>query len=439
MRRLIKYNKKVVFILKKLYKGFLSLLVAVVLILGLTACDNDSQGGKLDSSKTYSDITNDCKLDIPYEGKSFLQDGIEKATLTRISDGDTMSFKLESGTYVTIRFYGIDTPESTGEVDKWGLSASLFAKSTVNSDCEFVLESSTGGPAEKDSYGTRYLGYVWYRENSNEEFKNLNLLIVENGYSKSSIQNSPQYEYYPFFKKAETFAKEGQLHIWSDDDDPNYSDAAFNVSIKEIKENQDQYWNEENGSGSKVRLNVTIIDCVISESGTHTFTGAQVEDGVLYTYNVYTGYASAAASSYLKIGNTYDITGFIQCYYDEYQISGLNYVLGEKGEGYVSQIEKESYLTFDSSIEYITRYQNNLKTSATVKNAEVSGTKLTLTVTADTVTKNGLADELTDYTITVDVTENFDVNTVLNKTMTGNVYKSGENYIALSLKDLQFN
>ena len=67
-----------------------------------------------------------------------------------------------------------------------------------------------------------------------ESFKNLNLQIVENGYSKSTIQNSPQYEYYPYFKKAETFAKENQLHIWSNDEDPNYSDAALNVTLKDL-------------------------------------------------------------------------------------------------------------------------------------------------------------------------------------------------------------
>ncbi|MBO5711911.1 MAG: thermonuclease family protein, partial [Acholeplasmatales bacterium] len=133
-------------------------------------------------------------------------------------------------------FYGIDTPESTGEVDKWGVSASLFTKAQINANSEFVLESSTGGAAEKDSYGTRYLGYVWYRNSSSEDWKNLNLLIVENGYSKSTIQNSPQYEYYPFFKKAETFAKDSELHIWSEDEDPNYSDKALSANLKQLNE-----------------------------------------------------------------------------------------------------------------------------------------------------------------------------------------------------------
>ena len=421
-----------VFKLKKTIKIIASLSIAVVLLIGLLAC---GKGGEFDKNKTYSEITEKCVLDIPYEGKNFIKDGIGKATLTRISDGDTVSFVLESGEYVTIRFYGIDTPESTGEVDKWGVSASLFTKSIINKDCEFVLESSTGGAAEKDSYGTRYLGYVWYRNSADEAFKNLNLLIVENGYSKSSIQNSPVYEYYPYFKKAETFAKENELHIWSTDEDPNYSDAALAITLKDLVENQDLYWNIDSQTGSKIRLDVIIEDCIISETGTHTFVASQIIDGVAYRYNVYTGYASSAASSYLKIGNTYDITGFVQNYNGDYQISGLNYVLGESGEGYVSRTVRSSYIIFDSSISYIPRFDKNLKTDATVKNAVLNGTTLTLTVETQSLNQDGIIDE---YTITVKVDSTFDVNTVLNKKMTGSVYKDGTGYIALNVNNLLF-
>lgn len=423
-----------VFKLKKVVKFFVSLSIAIVLSLGLLACD----GGEFDKNQTFHEITDKCILDIPYENKDFVKDGIGKAKLTRISDGDTASFVLDSGLYVTIRFYGIDTPESTGEVDKWGVSASLFTKSLISADSEFVLESSTGKAAEKDSYGTRYLGYVWYRNSADEQFKNLNLQIVENGYTKSTIQNSPQYEYYPYFKKAETFAKEKELHIWSDDEDPNYSDAALSITLKELIENQDLYWNIDSQTGSKIRLEVIIEDCVISETGTHTFVASQIIDGVVYRYSVYTGYASSAASSYLKIGNKYDITGFVQNYNENYQISGLTYVLGSSGEGYVSRVEKSSYITFDSGIKYIPRYEANLKTDATVKNATLNGTTLNLTVEAKTFIKDGISEEAEEYVITVEVESTFDVNTVLNKTMTGSVYKNSTGYFALNIDNLLF-
>ena len=420
------------FKLKKLFNKIVLSLGAVALLLGLASC------GKIDKDKTQSKITDTCKLTIDYEGKDFLEDGIGTAKLSRIADGDTASFELPSGSYVTIRFFGIDTPESTGDVDKWGVSASKFTKAQINKDSEFVLESSTGDKPEHDSYGTRYLGYVWYRNSSDEDWKNLNLLIVENGYSKSTIQNAPKYLYYSYFKKAEDFAKKNLMHIWSNDDDPNYSDEAVSVNLKQLNEQIEDYWNMDTQTGSKIRLEVMICELTVSESGTHTFVAAQVIDGHVYKYNVYTGYASAAVSAYLKIGNSYDITGFVQNYNGDYQISGLNYVLGEMGEGYTSLAGKESFLTFDSSIEYITRYDNNLKSNATVKTATLDGTTLTLTVSAYTNSKDGFGEEPVDYTIKVNVSESYDLNKVLNKTMTGCVYKNGDSYVATGINALSF-
>ena len=422
--------------LKKSIKVFFLLITAVVLSLGLLACDKN---GKIDPNKTYYDVTNSCKLTANYVGKNFLKDGIGEATLTRISDGDTASFKTSVGDFVTIRFYGVDTPESTGQVDKWGVSASLFVKGIINKDTQFVLESSTGGVPEKDSYGVRYLGYVWYRNSANEEWKNLNLLVVENGYSKQSIPNSPAYVYYPYFKNAETFAKDGKLHIWGEADDPNYSDAALNVTLKDLNENIDLYWNIENKTGSKVRFEAIIVDLRMGDTGTHTFTAAQIIDGKLYKFTVYTGYASGSASSYLKIGNKYDMTGFVQEHEGSFQVSGLSYVMGEKGEGFTSVTEKQSYIMFNSGLEYIVRYDENLKTDATVTNASLEGTMLTLTVAANTVTMDGVELESQTYTITVTVSEEFDVNTVTNKKVRGNVYKNGDVYTAMNLSDLSFN
>ena len=421
------------FKLKKNIKLFFLLLTAVVLSLGLLACQTEET---FDKDATYSAITESCKLTKNYVDKSFLKDGIGEAKLTRIADGDTMSFRVDNQ-FITIRFYGIDTPESTGQVDKWGVSASLFVKGIINDTTQFVLESTTGGKPEKDSYGTRYLGYVWYRQTDSEDWKCLNILVVENGYSKNSVQNSPQYVYYPYFKEAENFAKEHKMHLWSEDEDPNYSTLALNVNIKELQENPDLYWNIDTQTGSKVRLEVLITDLKMGDTGTHTFTAVQIIDGEVYKYTVYTGYASSAASSYLKIGNSYDITGFIQEHNGQYQISGLVYVLGESGDGFVSRTEKESYIMFDSSIEYTTRYDSNLKTDATVTNATLNGTTLTLTVSAQTKTKNGL-DSAKDYTITMEVASNFDVNSVLNKTLVGSVYKTESGYAVLESGSVSF-
>lgn len=51
---------------------------------------------------------------------------------TNYVDGDTTQFTSYNGNYtVKVRYLGVDTPESTSEVEEWGRSASLFNKSIL--------------------------------------------------------------------------------------------------------------------------------------------------------------------------------------------------------------------------------------------------------------------------------------------------------------------
>ena len=96
---------------------------------------------------------------------------------------------------------------------------------------------------------------------------------------------------------------------------------------------------------------------------------------------------------------------------------------------------------FDDEHKFYSNMKTNLKTSASVVDAKLEGTTLTMTVNAYARTSSGNASELLTYTIVVEVGANFDVNKVLNKTMTGGVYKveGSSNYYALSINDLKFN
>ena len=61
------------------------------------------------------------KMDFEYEGKSFINDGVGEVELVRSTDGDTARFKdIITGETFSLRFLGIDTPESTIEKDPWG-------------------------------------------------------------------------------------------------------------------------------------------------------------------------------------------------------------------------------------------------------------------------------------------------------------------------------
>ena len=130
-------------------KRILSVAIALLLLVGclsLVACNKVA-----DNTEYYDAITKTLKLEKSFEGKSYLTDGIGRATLAALTDGDTTRFTLEQGDSVVVRYYQVDTPESTGGVEKWGKAASLFVKDKLSAATEIVLEA-TAVPAEKESY-----------------------------------------------------------------------------------------------------------------------------------------------------------------------------------------------------------------------------------------------------------------------------------------------
>ena len=222
-------------------KRILSVAIALLLLVGclsLVACNKVA-----DNTEYYDAITKTLKLEKSFEGKSYLTDGIGRATLAALTDGDTTRFTLEQGDSVVVRYYQVDTPESTGGVEKWGKAASLFVKDKLSAATEIVLEA-TAVPAEKESYG-RYLGYVWYKTAADEDFKNLNLELVENGFSENKGINTSAYPYYDVFQKANDFAQKIKLRLYSELDDPLFSTDPVEMTIKEFNESPDAFYNEE--------------------------------------------------------------------------------------------------------------------------------------------------------------------------------------------------
>lgn len=393
-------------------------------------------------SGIYSAITKKCKLEVAYEGKNFITDGIGEAKLTKTTDGDTASFQLlDSGNAVTIRFYGIDTPESTGGVEKWGKSASMFVEKILKGAHSIVLEATTT-PASHDSYGVRYLGYVWYRNSAKDSWKNLNLQVVENGFSENKCIQTAEYKYYTYFKEAADFAAKKQLHIWSDAEDPYYSDAAQQVTIKELIENIDIYYNMENNSGAKVHFNAYVKELDIGGSAgsyTYTFVVGQLIDGKEYLYSVYSGYSNNVAAQYIKIGNMYSFTGSVQYHSGSYQISGLMYVPLTTGGDYLYKIQDNYYCIFDDRVAYANYYGNALYSNAVVASAKVENNMLIMTASATNQNEEG---KTTEFTFRCPVQENINVNELVGKSFAvrGYKYDAKENVIdVLNYSSFNFN
>ena len=224
------------------------LLIAICLIT--FACGGD----KLEKNTEYTDS---LKLESAYEGKSFINEGIGKVILTQNVDGDTAHFKDPvAGVNFTSRFLMINTPESTGKIDPWGKKASKYVANILSNAYEIVCESEiVGKPAEKDTTGKRYLTYVWYRNSGNEDFRLLNLEIVEECYSRFT-DDIEAGKYAQIFQKANDKCEQLALGVFGQKDpDFDYSYTVNELSIAYLREHFEDY----SGNGAKLKVTVRVV------------------------------------------------------------------------------------------------------------------------------------------------------------------------------------
>lgn len=405
-------------------KRIVSLAIAVLMIVGCLALAG-CKPKIADNTEYYDAITKTMKLTKSYEGKEFIADGIGQATLAQHTDGDTSRFNLFGGSSVTVRYYSVDTPESTGDVEKWGAAASAFVKDKLTNATEIVLEA-TATPAEKETYG-RYLGYVWYKGEGDADFKCLNLELVENGFSDNKGMNTSDYPYYDYFKKANDFARSIKLRLYSELDDPLYSTDPVPMTIKEFSENNEAFYNEELQLGSKVEFYGYLTDLSISASGTYTFVAEEYDPqtGETYQLNVYAGYVSSAASS-MQIGHMYHFVGTVQKYNGKFQISGITYssLFQQPQLSYATQLNY--YYTFDNSISYNGNFSATNYSDVTVESATVKDGVLTIVGSAQKKTASGLGENET-FTFTVNVADDFE-----------NTFKAGDKFSVTGLQ-MEYN
>lgn len=378
--------------------------------MALVACNEKTTIA--DNTEHFDAITKTLQLSKSYKNKSFLIDGIGLARVDAFTDGDTTRFTTDDGTLI-IRYFCIDTPESTGSIEKWGKAASNFVKEQLSQATEIVLESSTGDKPKKDSYGTRYLGYVWYKT-ADSDFKLLNLEIVENGYSDNTAVNTSEYAYYAYFKQANDFARSIKLRKYSELDDPLYSKDAVKMTIKEFLNNNEAFYNEETDSGAKVTFTAYLKELHISgaTAPTHTFIAVEYEKetGKTYEIPVYCAYTSTAASK-MKIGHLYQITGNVQKHNGSFQICNIVYnaILQDQVPDGTYILQRDYYLTFSSSAEYCDQYSATLYTDVTVKSSSVEEGVLTIVGTANQRAQDGklvedvLTNEVLEFTFTFKV------------------------------------
>ena len=219
-----------------------SLVLVVLSLFCLTGCEYLYEGGtvgpgtNVDISGSRTKYTDSLKLALlPSASSSFDVDGMCFATVDKYVDGDTTYFyaKLSTGKdSISIRYMGLDTPESTYKVEPWGIAAAKFTKDKLSNAESIILQSDPTGLL--DSNG-RYLGYVWYRTTAADDYRCLNLELIEQGYSPAKGMSGALYmqEFYDAGTRAQAYKDRT-----NGEEDPTYDYSANGqkYTIKQILE-----------------------------------------------------------------------------------------------------------------------------------------------------------------------------------------------------------
>ena len=323
--------------MKKL-KAILISVLCFGFALSFAGCDkkdNPQPEEKKEEQVEDVDYVAKTKLDqeVTESSSFFGADGIAYATVVRCVDGDTADF-LTGGVEFRARFLGVDTPESTGDVQVWGKTASLFTANKLNNAYKVVVQTN-GGPAQKDTTGSRYLTYVWYQPTEGADFRLINLELVQEGlsYGKSSTAS----RYADVLTLAQVQAVRNKLRIFGDDIDENfYYGDALKTTIKEIYENIDEL----------VEKHVKVkFDCVVARTnGQDVYVqeyDAETDD--VYSIMLYTGFN--LNTNKLNEGYNVSVCGVISLYNGLPQISGMVDIRGNSDSLKVYSVGNEIIVT----------------------------------------------------------------------------------------------
>lgn len=305
----------------KYFSKILILLLALVMATGcFAACGEttpsdgtgESQSGV---SEEFVDYASTVKFD-PNSGRANTS-----ATVKTYVDGDTTHFNVSDPTFtggvLKARYLGINTPESTGQIEPWGKKASNYTKEALKSATSIMVESDTA-TWNPDSTGDRYLVWVWYKTASDTDYRCLNLEILQQGLAVASKSSDTSYA--DICVTILNQAVRHKLYVHSKDKDPDfYYGEAMPITLKELKTNIETYRDKS----------VSFEGVVVRNSGQTAYVEEYDEEtGLYFGMQVYYGYnLGYYGEEILSVGNRVLIVGSVQ-YYETggtYQISDIFY------------------------------------------------------------------------------------------------------------------
>ena len=362
----------------KRYSRLLVLLLVVFASVFLLVSCNDAKDPDGDKAE-WVDFASELKLDQSTDTLKI------EATVKSYIDGDTTHFYVDSSVcpdgILKARYLAINTPESTGKIEEWGKAASKFTRSKLERATQIILESDNA-KWNIDSTGERHLVWVWYKTADSEEFRNLNLEILQEGYAISS--NASQNRYGTYCTDAIAQAIANDLFVYSDEKDPDFPyGEAQEVTLKQLRTHIEDY------EGALVAFDGTVV---MNSSGSIIVEEYDQENDMYYGMTVYYGTSglNGEGLEVLSIGNKIRVVGIVS-YWETggvYQVSGLEYNRRDKdnprnikliSQGHTAGYHQVDAATFTSKINVMLEEESAaFDYAGLVLNTSISMTDLTV-------------------------------------------------------------
>ena len=295
-----------------------ALLLVLVLVVGVFAgCQDPAETtGSTASQAPVETVDYVDKLKLDMTSSTWKKE----VTVRSYIDGDTTHFDVptdisEDG-ILRARYLCVNTPESTGKIEEWGKKASNFTKEKLKNASSIIIESNDD-KLNADSTGGRFLLWIWYRNSDSEDYRCLNVELIQNGLSISCGTIAERYG--DIASLAFQQAKAQKLNVHSGQKDPDfYYGDAYEVDLKGLRTNIALYDN------CKVAFEGVVTR---NNSNTVYVEAYDAETDMYYGISVFYGYETGELLNILKIGNLVRVVGTVT-YYETggtWQVSGLTY------------------------------------------------------------------------------------------------------------------
>lgn len=273
--------------------------------------DNNDNQNTAENYEYKTPETDKLKLTESYEGKDFIKDGIGEVTVAQFVDGDTTIFRGKTGSSFTVRYLGIDTPESTYRIDPWGFASSNHTKAQLKSAHKIVLQAE----GKKVDNNDRYLAWVWLiSEDGDSRLLNLELAELAYCYAKSGDTSLDAQ-----FMSAIYDVQKARCRIYGQTDPSyDYSTESLQISLKDLRQT---YGTKEATLAKKDAGKKIVVSGVVARMvGRNSCFIQQYdeESGLYYGVYAYGGYNTQAA---FAVGNSVVIEAKIGYYSGSLQLT----------------------------------------------------------------------------------------------------------------------